>query len=411
MNFETKAIHSGYESDPKTGASALPIFETASFSYPDPQVLEDVFKGRKFGHVYSRISNPTVAAFEQKVTALYDGLASVAVESGMAAVSAVVQTLVNAGEDIVSSSSLFGGSFYYFEDLKRFNITTRYFQPQDVEGFASAITPKTKLLFVECIGNPKIDVPAISELSALAVKHNIPLVVDATLTSPYLFDAKAFGAHIVVQSATKYMGLGGTTMGGVITDLGIFNWKNYAQEGIQNASKTAGQFAFVAKLRKWMLTNVGHLLSPHNAFLLMIGLETLSLRMDKHCSNALSIAQFFEKQSHIEAVNYPGLPQNPFYAAATRYYKGQYGALLTIRLGSKDRCYQFIKSLKIAKNQANLGDSKTLVIHPATTIFHDCSPEQQLAAGVTEDLIRISIGLEHSDDLKQDFLQALQQVH
>ncbi len=407
MNFETKAIHSGYEPDPKTGASCLPLFDTASYTYADPQALEDVFRGRKYGHVYSRISNPTVSALEQKVTTLSQGLASIAVESGMAAVSAVVQTLVNADEEIVSSSSLFGGTFYYFEDLKRFNIKTHYVEPQNTEAFKAAITSKTKLIFVECIGNPKIDVPNLKALADIANAHHIPLVVDTTLTSPYLCDAKSLGIHITVQSATKYMGLGGTTMGGIITDMGLFDWKSFNQKGIQDAAKTAGQFAFISKLRKWMLSNVGHTLSPHNAFMLFVGLETLTLRMDKHCQNALALAQFFEKHPAIEVVNYPGLASSPYHQLAKAQYSGQFGALMTIRLGTKDRCYQLIKTLKIAKNQANLGDSKTLVIHPSSTIFHDCTDSEKLAAGVTDDMIRISIGLEHIDDLIHDFKQGL----
>jgi len=407
MKFETKAIHSGATSDPKTGASALPIFQTASFTHEDPQVLEDIFAGKKFGHVYSRISNPTVSAFEQKMAAIEDGLGSISFSTGMAAIHATVVSLAGSGDEIISSTSLFGGTYYLFEDLERLGIHTRFADPSDVAAFASHITEKTRLIFLECIGNPKVDVPHISEISALAKRHNIPLVVDATLASPYLFKAKDFGVNLVIHSATKYIGLGATTMGGVVTDLGNFDWKNTRSATIQSFAKKAGTYAWIAKTRKMMITNAGTGLSPYNAFMLHLGLETLGLRVERHCDNALALAQFLETHPDVSVTNYPGLSSSPFQKIAAAQYSNKFGALLTIRLGSKDRCYAFLKNLKIVKNQANLGDSKTLAIHPSLTIYRELDTASQEAAGVYPDLIRISVGLEHKDDLLADFDAAL----
>ncbi len=407
MNFNTKAIHSGAEADPKTGASSLPIFHTAAYSYPDPQSLEDVFAGRKFGHVYSRISNPTVSAFEQKMAAVENGLGSLAFATGMAAIQATVLTLVQSGDEILSSSSLFGGTYYLFEDFRRLGITPHYIDPTDTARFEAAVTDKTRLIFVECIGNPKVDVPNFEAFAKIAQKAGVPLVVDATLATPYLFCAKEFGVTLVLHSATKYIGLGGTTLGGVVTDLGNFDWKSCKSEAVSTMAGKAGSYAFLAKARKMMLTNSGADLSPFNAYLLHLGLETLSLRMERHCDNALSLATFLSAHSAVESVQYPGLPSNPFHTVAKAQFSDRFGALLTLRLGSKDRCFQFIRGLKIAKNQANLGDSKTLVIHPESTIYRDCTVAQQEAAGVYPDLIRVSVGLEDIDDLTEDFKNAL----
>lgn len=407
MKFETKAVHSGASADPKTGSSALPIFQTASFTYEDPEALEAVFSGKRFGHVYSRISNPTVTAFEQKMAALENGLGSIGFTSGMAAIQAAALGLAQHGDEILSSGSLFGGTYYFFEDLRRLGISTVYANPLDISTFASQITDKTRFIFVECIGNPKVDVPNIPELAALAKKHNIPLVVDATLVSPYLFDAKAAGVSLVLHSATKYIGLGGTTLGGVLTDTGLFDWKNGKSQTIAEFAAKAGAYAFIAKVKKMLVTNAGTGLSPFNAYLLHLGLETLSLRMDRHCDNALALASFLESHKAVVHVNYPGLASHAGHVTAKAHYKGKFGALLTIRLGTKDRCFSFIRGLKVAKDQANLGDSKTLVIHPESTIYRDCTPEQQASAGVYSDLIRVSVGLEHIDDLIADFESAL----
>ncbi len=407
MNFNTKAIHCGADPDPKTGASSLPIFNTASYSYSDPQALEDVFAGRKFGHVYSRISNPTVTAFEQKMSAVENGLGSLAFGTGMAAIQGTILPLVQAGEEILSSSSLFGGTYYFFEDLRRLGITTLYSDPVSPETFATQVTDKTRLIFVECIGNPKVDVPNLKAISTIAVQAGIPLVVDATLATPYLFSAKEFGVNLVLHSATKYIGLGGTTLGGVVTDLGNFDWKTTKSEAVRQMSVKAGTYAFLAKARKMMITNTGSGLSPFNAYLLHLGLETLGLRMDRHCDNALALAQFLAKHPGVEHVSYPGLATSAFYEVAKAQYSGKFGALMTIRLGAKNRCFDFIRGLKIAKDQANLGDSKTLVIHPESTIYRDCTPEQQLGSGVTPDLIRISVGLEDIGDIMEDFDHAL----
>lgn len=407
MRFETKAIQSGFNQDSKTGATAVPIFQTASFAYPSSQDLADVFDGRKFGHLYSRISNPTVFAFESRVNDLEGGLAAVAVASGMAAIASVAYALTQQGDEIIASTSLFGGTLHFFEDLEKFGIKTRYVDMLNLEALESAITDKTKFVFFETIGNPKMDVPQVRAIVEIAQKANVPVVVDSTLTSPYLFQAKQYGVAIAVHSATKYIGIGGTTLGGVLVDLGTFKWKESRSEDIRDLSKKAGPFGFIAKVRQHVVTNSGNILAPFNAFMLNLGLETLSIRLEKQCANALALATFLQQQSQVLAVGYPGLASHPQHEIAKVQFNGKFGALLTFNLDSKASCFSFMDRLKWVKNMTSLGDSKTMVIHPESTIFHSCSPSQMAAAGVSDTLIRVSVGLEHSEDIQEDFKQAL----
>jgi len=410
MKFETKAIHSGFSHDPKTGATALPIYQTAAFAHDSAEAISDVFQGRKFGYIYTRISNPTVTAFEARVTQLENGLGTVAFSTGMAAIAAAVYTLVQQGEHIVSSRSLFGGTLHLFEDLKRFGISVTYVDATDVNAIKEAITPQTRLVFMETIANPKLDVPDFKAISEITKAHNIPLVVDATVTTPFSFDAKGHGVSIVIHSATKYMGLGGTTLGGTLTDLGTFSWKNTLTESVKEMLKKVGpEFAFLAKVRKQNVTNAGNNLAPMNAFLLQLGLETLSLRFEKHCSNALALAKALEANKHVASVQYLGLESHKNHALAKKQY-AHFSGLLTLRLGSKEACFKFMNALKLVKNLANLGDSKTLAIHTASTIYNDCTPQERELAGVYDDLIRVSVGLEHPDDIIADFAQALEQI-
>jgi O-acetylhomoserine (thiol)-lyase len=408
MKFNTKAIHSGCQPDPKTGASCTPIYQTASFTHEDPESLAEAFSGKKFGYLYSRIANPNEISLEQKVTALENGVGSLAFGTGMAAIHAALYTLAESGDQFISSSSLFGGTQSLFEDAKRFGIEPVYVTATDTQAYQAALSPKTRFIFLECIGNPKTDVPDIVAIASIAKSAGVPLIVDGTLASPVLLNAKALGVNLVVHSATKYFGLGGSTLGGTLTDLGNFDWKTCKSTGVKNAATQMGPNAFLGKARKLMITNAGTGISPFSAFMLSLGIETLSLRVEKHCQNALELAQFFAKHPKIKGVNYPGLPTHTQHEIAKAQFKNRFGALMTIRLEDKESCYQMIKALKLVKNQANLGDSKTLVIHPESTIYRDWTPENQERAGVFPNLIRISVGLEDCEDLINDFDQALQ---
>lgn len=406
--FSTRALHAGDKSSRETGATAVPIYNTAAFAYDSAQDLADVFDGRKYGHVYTRISNPTVAAFEQRVNALENGCGALAASSGMAAIATVVFTLAGQGDEIVAAKSLFGGTLMFFNDLiSKLGIRVNYVETTDYEAYAKAINERTRLVFVETIGNPKLDVPDIKAIAAAAAKHNIPLVVDSTVTTPYLFEAKQYGAAIAVHSATKYMTGNGTAVGGALVDTGAYNWKNSKNTLLSGFIPKFGEFAFLAAARKRVLQNAGQCLSPFNAFMHCIGIETLPLRMEKHCSNAAALAAHFSKHPAVKAVNYPGLDKNPHKKTASEQFGGRYGGMLTLTLDSKEKCFDFLSRVKVARNLANIGDAKTLVIHPASTIFRDCGKEETAAAGVTQELIRVSVGIEDVEDLIADFEQAL----
>jgi O-acetylhomoserine (thiol)-lyase len=410
-NFETKSIHTGFDRDEKTGATSLPIYETAAYAYDTAEDLADVFQGRKFGHIYSRISNPTITALEQRITALENGRGAIATASGMAAIMTVILALVKPGEEIISSQSLFGGTIQLFHDvIQNYDIKIVYVQSTDVAAYGGAITAKTRLIFLETIGNPKLDVPDIGGIAKVANEKNVPLVVDGTLTTPYLFAAKQFGVSIVIHSTSKYITGNGSTIGGVLVDLGNYDWGNSLSEPVREMARKAGDFAFLARTRKQILQNTGGCLSPFNAYLQNLGLETLALRMEKHCGNALALAQYLENHPVVTVVNYPGLAVNPDHQVAKNQFGKRYGGLLTLRLKSFQRCFDFIRHLKIVKNIANLGDTKTLIIHPASTIYAACSEAEQSAAGVYPDLLRVSVGIENINDIISDFEQALTEV-
>lgn len=410
-DFETKSIHSGFDQDHQTGATSLPIYETAAYAYDTAEDLADVFQGRKFGHIYSRISNPTVTALEQRINALENGIGAVATASGMAAIATVIYALVKPGDEIITSKSLFGGTLQLFNDIFRsFGIGIIYVGSTDIVAYRRAISPRTKLIFLETIGNPKLDVPDVKEIAAVAAKNNLPLVVDSTLTTPYLFEAKKFGVSVVIHSTSKYITGNGSAIGGVLVDLGNYNWTESPSEAVKEMAAKAGGLAFLARTRRKILQNTGSCLPPFNAYLQNWGLETLSLRMEKHCSNAFILASYLQSTSKVEKVNYPGLPDSPSYQTARYQFGGRYGGLLTFRLGSTKRCFEFIKHLKLVKNLANLGDAKTLIIHPASTIYHNCSAEESLAAGVYPDLLRVSVGIENIKDIIIDFDHALKEV-
>lgn len=406
--FESIAIHSGFGSGDNYKSSAIPIHQAAAFGYDSAASIANVFEGKQFGYIYSRISNPTVTAFEQKVTAIESGLGALALTSGMAAIHTLIQTLVKSGDHIVSGQSLFGGTYELFEDVvKDTGVNVSYVDSTSPDAFEKAIQPNTKFLYVEAIGNPRVDVPDLKKLVAIANANGIPLVVDTTLATPYILPAKEIGIHLVVYSATKYLGIGATTIGGVIVDTGNFDWRKSKSERIADIAKQAGKLGFLARAKSKITNNTGSLLSPQSAFILSLGVETLALRMEKHSKNALALAQWLETQPQVKEVWYPGLASSPFHTVASAQFNHGFGGLLSFRCTSKDVAQSCIDALKMAKNMANLGDSKTLVIHPSSTIYQKWSQEKKETAGVYDDLIRVSVGLEHEQDIINDFKQAL----
>lgn len=406
MKFTTTLLHGDFAPEERTGATTTPLYQATAFRHKTAEELESIFKGNKPGFVYTRINNPTIEAFERRLTLLEGGVGSVACASGMAAVTLAVMNIVKAGEEIVSGSGIFGGTHSLFTCLQDFGVTAKYAKDNAVQSFAGLINEKTRALFVETIGNPKLDVPDIKALAELAHSREIPLIVDNTVTTPYLTNPIKLGADIVVHSTSKYINGSGNSIGGIIIDSGRFKW-NYDKFSSLQEYRKFGVFTYLAKLRKGIFKDFGSCISPFNAYLNSIGLETLGLRMDRACDNACELAVNLQQSSKVKYVNYPGLADNPYHELAKRQFRGRFGAILTIRVGSKANAFRVINNLKYALNLANIGDARTLVIHPASTIYVTNSQEEKENAGVYEDLIRISVGLEDIDDLKEDFMEAL----
>lgn len=404
-DFNTRAIHAGSGSDPVTGATNVPIYQSAGFAH-DPNQLEDIFNGREYGFFYSRSANPTVTALETRIKELDNGLGAVCVSSGMAAIHSVILALCKSGDNFVSSRSVFGSTYYLFNGLiEDLGIEVRWVDATDIAAYEAAIDAKTQFVFLESIGNPQLDVADLTVLSAVTNAHHIPLVVDSTFTTPYLFDAKKWGASLVTHATTKYLCGGGLAIGGAVVDTGAFDWKTSKSDVLKPLVQKFGPMAMVTKLKK-VRSTTGNCMSAQNAFLTMKGIETLALRMDRHCANAQALAEFLADHNKVDVANYPGLATNPTRDVADRQLRG-FGGMLTLRVGSKDNAFAFLKAIKLVRNLVNLGDSKTLAVHPRHTIYRDFSDDEAMASGVFDDLIRVSVGLEAIDDLKADFDQAL----
>ncbi len=406
MRFDTKLLHGECAPDERTGATNTPIYQSVAFRRQKAEELEQIFKGSRPGFVYTRLNNPTIEVFERRMAFLEGGVAAVACSSGMAAVSLAVLNIVGSGDEIVCGSGVFGGTYSLFRNLENFAITTRYARDASTAAFAECLTDRTKALFVETIGNPKLDVPDIAALAELTHRHGIPLIVDSTITTPYLVNPLKLGADIVVHSTSKYINGSGNSIGGIIVDGGRFNWDAARFPKLQEYLKF-GPFAYVAKLRAGLHKDIGACLSPFNVFLTSIGLETLALRMERCCETASRLADFFAASGKVAAVNYPGLANNPYNDIAARQFGGKFGAVLTVRLGSKERAFAALDNLMYVLDLANIGDARTLAIHPASTIYIHSSEAEKEQAGVYADLIRISVGLEDYEDLTEDFAAAL----
>lgn len=411
MKPDTLSIHGGFPGDSATGAAAVPIIQTVAYSYKNAQALADVFAGRAPGYIYSRIANPTTTALEARLNRLEDGIGCIATSSGMAAIASAVMGLVKSGDRIIAASGIFGGTVSLFENtLARFGIETVLVDAADTENFTEAINDKAKLIFVETIGNPKMDVPDIPAIAKIANKANIPLVVDNTLATPSLFKPGAFGADIVIHSTSKFINGHGTAIGGAIIDTGNYDWGNGPFEDIKKLAERVRQLAFLAHLRSVIYQDLGGCSAPMNSFLMLQGLETLPGRMAKHCENAKKLAQYLQAHPKVSWINYPGLEDNEFNGRVAELFNGQGGGLLTFGLGDKEKAFKFIDSLKLAKNMANLGDAKTLVIHPASTIFQAFTAQERQKMHVGEDMVRVSVGIEDFEDIKADFERALEKT-
>jgi O-acetylhomoserine (thiol)-lyase len=408
MKAQTMAVHGGYSQESVTGATAVPIFQTVSYAHGTAQQLSNIFEGKSAGYIYTRIANPTTNALELRLTELEEGIGCIATSSGMAAITSVAVSLLRTGDHLITSFGIFGGTISLFKNiLSRFGIETTLVDASSKEQFARAINDRTRLIFIETIGNPRMDVPDVSAIAEIAHSANIPLVLDSTVTTPFLFKGKDFGADIVVHSTSKFINGHGTAMGGAIIDTGLYNWSGGIFKDLRDLSKKVRKIAFITHLRNLIYRDLGGCPAPLNSFLMLQGLESLGPRMEKHCSNALKLAEYLQDHEKVQWVNYPGLPSSPFISGVRRLFGGRGGGLLTFGLGDRKRAFRFIDSLKMVKNLANLGDAKTLVIHPSSTIFHEFSLAEQKKMGVKNDMVRVSAGIEDFDDIRKDFEQAI----
>ena len=421
FGFHTRSLHAGQRPDPVTGARAVPIYQTSSYVFEDPEHAAALFNLQRLGHIYSRISNPTTAVLEERVAALEGGVGALAVGSGQAAQLVVFASLCEAGDEIVAARTLYGGTYTQLDvSMRRFGINTTFVDPDDPEAFRAAITPRTRLIYGETVANPRINLLDISAIAEVAHAHNLPLVIDNTFATPYLCRPLEHGADIVVHSATKFLGGHGTSIGGLIVDGGRFPWDKGPFPQLLEPSKgyhgvrfyeTFGDFAFIMKARVEGLRDLGPALSPFNAFLFLQGIETLGLRMDRHVANAKAVASFLAEHRAVSWVNYPALPTSPYHALAARYMPKGPGAILTFGVqGGRPAGARFIEGLQLWSHLANVGDAKSLVIHPASTTHQQLSDEEQRAAGVLPEMVRLSVGLEDIDDLLWDLESALSRL-
>ncbi|KIE44259.1 O-acetylhomoserine aminocarboxypropyltransferase/cysteine synthase family protein [Geobacter anodireducens] len=408
--LDTLLIHGGLEPGP-AGATTVPIVQSSSFAHETAEDLEDIFRGRKVGHVYTRINNPTTESLERRLALLEGGISAIATSSGMAAITLAVLTIVRSGDEILSSASLFGGTFSLFRDtLSNYGIATRFVDPSDLAAMRAAVNERTRLIFVETMGNPRLDVPDLAGLAAIAREAGVPLVVDATVTTPILAKVKEMGADIVVHSTSKYINGTGSAIGGAIIDCDTFDWRRESYSHFEPFVKKFRQFAFTARARKLIHKDLGACPAPMNSYLLSEGIETMALRMERHCENALRLADFLAAHPKVAWVNYPGLANSPWHETAKKQFGGRYGALLTFGLADKAAAFRCIDGLRLANNLANIGDTKTLVIHPASTICADFGPEEKALMGVSEEMIRVSVGIEAIDDIIEDFAESLNAI-
>jgi O-acetylhomoserine (thiol)-lyase len=423
--FETLALHAGQTKDPATNARAVPIYQTTSYLFDDTDHAARLFALKEFGNIYSRIMNPTCAVLEARVAALEGGSAALAVASGQAACTLAITNITRAGQNIVSSASLYGGTYNLFHyTFAKIGIGVTFVDPLDPNNFRKAINKDTRALFAETVGNPKLDTLDMEAVAEVAHEAGIPLIVDNTMPTPYLIRPFDHGADVIMHSTTKFIGGHGTSIGGVIVDSGQFNWNNGkfpelvepdpSYHGVKYWESFGdvpglGNIAYVLKIRTQLLRDLGPCMSPFNAFLFLQGLETLPLRMERHSTNAVKVARFLEEHPRVSWVSYPGLESHPTHTLAKKYHRrGLYGAIVGFGInGGMDAGKRMINSVKLFSHLANIGDAKSLIIHPASTTHQQLTPEERLSAGVTDDFIRLSVGIENIDDILEDLDQAL----
>ena len=428
LKFETLQLHAGQEPDPTTGSRAVPIYQTTSYVFKNAEHGANLFALKEFGNIYTRIMNPTTDVFEKRIAALEGGVAALATGSGQAAQFLALNNILGVGDNFVSSPFIYGGTYNQFKvAFKRLGIDARFAKDDSAEELEKLIDGNTKAIYAETIGNPEFNVPDFEKIAALANKYDLPLIVDNTFgAAGYLFRPLEHGAHVVVQSATKWIGGHGTSIGGVIVDGGNYNWGNgkYPQftepaEGYHGLVFSSvfgiggpfGNIQFIIRARVEGLRDFGAALSPFNSFLFLQGIETLSLRVQRHVDNTLALAQWLEQHPQVAKVNYPGLASSPYHALAKKYLKNGFGAVLSFEVkGAKEDAGRFIDSLQLVSHLANVGDAKTLIIQPSATTHQQLSPEEQLATGVTPDFVRLSIGIENVEDIIADIEQSLAKV-
>lgn len=416
--FNTRALHAGYSPDPTTKARAVPIYQTTSYTFDDSAHAAALFALQQFGNIYTRIMNPTTDVLEQRIASLENGVAALATSSGQAAQFLTISSLMEAGDELVSASTLYGGTYTQFDvSFRRFGYNVKFVEPDDLDNFRKAITPKTRLIYGETISNPRGNVLDIEGVAKIAHEHNLPLVIDNTFASPYLCRPIDYGADIVVHSLTKFMGGHGNSIGGAIVDGGRFDWTkgsypfltkpSPAYHGIV-FSEVFGNLAFIIRARVEGLRDVGPCISPFNSFLILQGIETLGMRMDRHVSNTIAVAKYLESNANVTWVKYPSLPSSPYFAVASKYVPKGAGAVFSFGIkGGYDAGRKFVDSLKMFSHLANVGDARSLVIHPASTTHQQLTADQQKEAGVEPDMIRLSVGIEDIEDILWDLDQAL----
>ncbi|NTW25080.1 MAG: O-acetylhomoserine aminocarboxypropyltransferase/cysteine synthase [Lentimicrobium sp.] len=428
LKFETLQVHAGYEPEATTLSRAVPLYQTTSYVFRDSKHGADLFALKEFGNIYTRLMNPTTDVFEKRVAALEGGVASLAVASGHSAQFVALSTILEHGQNFISSPFLYGGSYNQFKvSFRNFGIEARFAESLDVHSFEKLIDDNTRAIYLETIGNPGFNIPDFEEFSALAARYGIPIIVDNTFgAAGFLCRPIELGAHLVVESATKWIGGHGTSMGGVITDSGKFNWGNgkfpqftEPSEGYHGLrfweafgeKSPFGNIAFIIKARVEGLRDWGPAISPFNSWQLLQGLETLSLRMERHVQNTQALAEWLASHPKVEQVNYPGLPNSPHHLLAKKYLRNGFGGVLSFALkGNLEKTVLFVDSLRLVSHLANVGDTRTLIILPAATTHQQLSPEAQLKAGVLPNLLRVSVGIEHIDDIKADFEQAFSKI-
>ncbi|HOV38856.1 MAG TPA: aminotransferase class I/II-fold pyridoxal phosphate-dependent enzyme [Spirochaetales bacterium] len=421
FRFETLALHAGQIPDSSTLSRAVPVYRTSSYLFKSTEHAANLFAMKEPGNVYTRMTNPTQDVLEQRIAALEEGAAALALSSGTSAIFYAIITLAKAGDEIISNNNLYGGTYTMFDSiLPQFGITAHFVENNDFTGLTKAINSKTRAIFIETIGNPVLDVADVATYARIAHENNLPLIVDSTFTTPYLLKPLEYGADIVVHSLTKWLGGHGTAIGGIVVDGGKFNWSNprfdlfnepdpnyHGLRWTQDLGDLA-PLAYILRMRMVPLRNLGACISPDNAWIFLQGIETLPLRMERHCANALKVAEFLSKHKQVAWVRYPGLPDDPSYEIARKYLPQGFGGMVVFGpKGGYDAAVKLIDSIDLFSHLANVGDAKSLILHPASTSHSQLTPEQQVASGLSPDLVRLSIGLEHADDIIEALDEAL----